>query len=168
MARMWYAFARDDGMPGSRWIKQVSGHYRTPVWSILIGSILAILLCVYSAAYSVITSISTIALYLAYVIPIYLNWRNKHRRSGEFTTRQTAPWNLGRCGRLINAIAIGWTVFIAIIFSLPPNELVLWTMLLVAILLFLYWKVHASRHFRGPSRADEAALRQIETGEARS
>jgi amino acid transporter len=160
---MWYAFARDDGMPGSRWIKQISGHYRTPVWSILIGSALAIVLCVYSAAYSVITSISTITLYLAYVIPIYLNWRNKRRGRGEFTTPTTAPWSLGRWGKLINIIAIAWTAFITIVFSLPPNELVLWTMLLVAALLFIYWKAHASSHFHGPTRADESALKRMES-----
>src|SRR5688572_14811440 len=155
MARMWYAFARDDGMPGSRLIKQVNGHYRTPVWSILITSALAIVICLYAAAFYVVTSISTITLYLAYVIPIYLNWRNKRRRQGEFTNRQTAPWNLGRWGTPINVIAIAWTVFIAIVFSLPPNELVLWTMLLVGVLLLIYWKTYAASHFRGPTRSDD-------------
>jgi amino acid transporter len=162
MARMWYAFARDDGMPGSRVIKQVNGRYRTPVWSILVTSALAIVLCVYSAAYSVVTSISTITLYLAYVIPIYLNWRNKRRGRGEHTTSQSAPWNLGRWGTPINVVAIVWTVFITFIFSLPPNELVLWTMLLMALLLFVYWKLHAARHFHGPTRADQAALEKVQ------
>jgi amino acid transporter len=161
MARMWYAFARDDGMPASRLIKQVHGRYRTPVWAIVITSALAILICVYSATYFVVTSISTITLYLAYVIPIYLNWRNKRRRQGEYTTPQTAPWNLGRWGTPINVIAIAWTSFITIIFSLPPNELVLWTMLLVGVLLLIYWKSYAARHFRGPTRSDESALKQM-------
>jgi amino acid transporter len=162
MARMWYAFARDDGMPGSRFIKRVSPRYRTPVWSIVITSTLGVLLCLYAAAYAVITSISTITLYLAYVIPIYLNWRNKRRQRGEYTTRATAPWNLGRWGAPLNAIAIGWTVFITIIFSIPPNELVLWTMLLVALLLWIYWKAYASRHFHGPTLTDEKALKKLD------
>lgn len=150
MARMWYAFARDDGMPGSKWIKQVNGHSRTPVWSILITSGLAVAICVYAAAFYVVTSISTIALYLAYVIPIYLNWRNKRSGRGECTTPETAPWNLGRWGKPINVIAIVWTALITIVFSLPPNELVLWTMLLVGLLLLIYWKAFAARDFRGP------------------
>lgn len=160
MARMWYAFARDDGMPGSRLIKQVNDRYRTPVWSILITSALAIVICLYAAAFYVVTSISTITLYLAYVIPIYLNWRNKRRHQGECTNPQTAPWNLGRWGTPINIIAIAWTAFITVVFSLPPNELVLWTMLLVGVLLLIYWKGYANSHFRGPSRADESALSQ--------
>jgi len=162
MARMWYAFARDDGMPASSLIKQVSPRHRTPVWSILITSLLAVLISLYAAAYSVITSVSTITLYLAYVIPVYLNWRNRRRGQGEFTTRATAPWNLGRWSGPINVIAIVWTVFLTVIFSLPPNELVLWTTLLVALLLGVYWRAHAARRFHGPTGADEKALRGLE------
>jgi amino acid transporter len=161
MARMWYAFARDDGMPGARLLKQVDPRYHTPVWAIVITCVLAVLLCLYAAAYFVITSVSTITLYLAYVIPVYLNWRNKRRRRGEFTTPQTAPWNLGRWGTPINLVAIGWTVFITIIFSIPPNELVLWTMLGIALMLGIYWKAYAARHFRGPTRADEVELTRL-------
>src|SRR5262249_50399232 len=38
MARMWYAFARDDGMPGARRLKRVHPRWRTPVWAIVITS----------------------------------------------------------------------------------------------------------------------------------
>jgi amino acid transporter len=162
MGRMWYAFARDDGMPGSRLIKRVSPRYRTPVWSIIITSVLAVLICVYAAAYFVVTSISTITLYLAYMIPIYLNWRNKRRRQGEYTTARTAPWSLGAWGPVINVIAIAWVLFLAVIFCLPPNELVLWTMLLLAVGLVVYWQAYAKRRFAGPTPADEEELRRLE------
>ena len=127
MGRMWYAFARDDGMPGSRYLKRVSSN-GTPVWAIVVTSLLAVLVCLYAAAFYVVTSISTIALYLAYVIPIYLNLRNR-------LPRELTPWSLGRFGPLVNAIAIAWCVFITVIFVLPPNELVLWTMLAMAVML---------------------------------
>jgi amino acid transporter len=162
MARMWFAFARDGGMPGYSLIKRVSPKYRTPVYSIVITSILAVLLCLYAAAYFVVTSISTITLYLAYMFPVYLNWRNKRRGKGEFATRETAPWSLGRWGPLINVICIVWCVFLAVIFSLPPNELVLWTMVALGVGMFLYWQLDAKRRFQGPSKADEAALRALE------
>jgi amino acid transporter len=151
MSRMWYAFARDHGMPGSRFISDISPRYRTPVWSILITSVLSVLICVYAAAFSVVTSISTVTLYLAYVIPIYLNWRNRRRRQGEFAHAATAAWSLGRFAPWINIVAIVWTVFIAIIFSIPPNELVLWSMLLLGVVLIGYWRFSVSRHFRGPA-----------------
>ncbi|HSR91409.1 MAG TPA: amino acid permease [Gemmatimonadales bacterium] len=162
MGRMWYAFARDDGMPGSARIKMVSPKYRTPVWSIVITSLLAVLICVYASAFYVVTSISTITLYLAYMFPIYLNWRNKRRGQGEFATAETAPWSLGKWGPVLNLIAIVWVLIITVIFSLPPNELVLWTMLGLCVVLGLYWQLSAKKRFLGPSKADEDALRRIE------
>jgi len=163
MARMWYAFARDDGMPGSALIKRVNPTYRTPVWSILITSALAVVLCLYAAAYYVVTSISTITLYLAYMFPIYLNWRNRRRGQGEYATSATAAWSLGQWSPILNVIAILWVLFLTVIFSLPPNELVLWTMLALTLGLMLYWQVSAKRSFVGPTRADEQALRRLES-----
>lgn len=151
MSRMWYAFARDDGMPGARWIKQINPRYGTPIHAIVLTTCLAVVLCLYSAAYYVVSSISTATLYLAYVIPIYLNWRNKRRRQGESTTPENAPWNLGRWGPILNAIAIVWALFITVLFSIPPNELVLWSLLLFGLALVLYWHLHAKQHFRGPA-----------------
>jgi hypothetical protein len=53
-------------------------------------------------------------------------------------------------------------LFLTVIFSLPPNELVLWTMLALTAGLVLYWQVSAKRTFVGPTRADEQALRKLE------
>jgi len=161
MARTWYAFARDDGMPGATLIKRVNPRFGTPIWSILVTSALVVVICLYAAAFSVVTSISTITLYLAYIIPVYLNWRNKRRQQGEYTTPQTAPWSLGRWGGCINGVAIAWTLFILVIFSTPPNELVFWTMLLLAALMAIYWKLYAGRRFHGPTKEDEKALQAI-------
>jgi len=150
MGRMWYAFARDDGMPMSRYLKRISGTHHVPAVAIVVTSILAIVMCVYAAAFYVVTSISTIALYLAYVIPIFLNLRNRMRRRGISMTADLAPWSLGRFGSAINAIAIVWCAFIAIVFLLPPNELVLWTMVALSMFLGVYWFALRRRTFTGP------------------
>jgi amino acid transporter len=152
MARMWYAFARDDGMPGARYLKRVSGAHHTPVIAILVTCTLSVLICVYASAFFVVTSISTICLYLAYGIPIVLNLRNRMRGRGEFMTKANALWSLGRWSPAINAIAIVWIAIITVVFMLPPNELVLWTMLALAIVLTLLWKWSARRRFEGPPR----------------
>ncbi|HEX2061223.1 MAG TPA: amino acid permease [Thermoanaerobaculia bacterium] len=128
MGRMWYAFARDGGMPGARYLARVNGRHQTPVNAIVATSVLSVLVCVYAAAFYVVTSISTIALYLAYVIPIALNLRNR-------LPRELTPWSLGRFGPAVNMIAIVWVAFLTIVFMLPPNELVLWTMLGLAVVL---------------------------------
>lgn len=132
MGRMWYAFARDDGMPGAKYLKRVNGKHHTPVNAIVVTSVLSVLVCVYAAAFYVVTSISTITLYLAYVIPIFLNLRNR-------VPRELTPWSLGRFGPAVNVVAIAWVAFITIVFMLPPNELVLWTMLGLAIALPVLW-----------------------------
>jgi len=50
----------------------------------------------------------------------------------------------------VNVVAIVWIAIITIVFMLPPNELVLWTMLFVALALTAYWFLGARRRFRGP------------------
>src|SRR5947209_2012489 len=156
MARMWYAFARDDGMPDARLLKRVHPCLRTPVWAIVITSALAVAITMYAAAYTVVSSISTVTLYLAYVIPVYLNWRNRRRGRGEYVTPATAPWSLGRFGPAVNAVAIAWVVVITVVFVLPPNELVLWTMLVLVLALAAYWRLSAGRRFVGPAPSRSA------------
>jgi len=162
MSRMFFAFARDDGMPFSAAFRYIDPKLRTPVKSILITSVLAVLTCVYSAAYFVVTSISTITLYIAYNTPVYLNVRNKLAKKGTFTTKENAPWNLGSWGPILNVIAVVYTIFIVILLVLPPNELVLWTMVGFIVILVVYWFAWAKNNFKGPKAADEGELRRIE------
>ena len=44
--RMLFAFSRDDGVPGSRWLKKVSHRYRTPVNSLIAIVVVAFLFTV--------------------------------------------------------------------------------------------------------------------------
>ena len=81
--------------------------------------------------------------------PIYLNWGNRRRRRGECAEPANTPWSLGRWSAAFNVVAILWVTFIAVVFVLPPNELVLWTMLAVAFALDAYWRLSAHR-FVGP------------------
>ena len=162
MSRMWFAFARDGGMPGHALISRIHPRWRTPVWSIVITSALAVLLTVYAALYSVVVAISTTALYLAYAFPIYLNLRNKLRGSGEYTTAETAPWNLGRWGVALNVIAVAWVAFITVLFSIPPNELAGWSIILLGLFMALYWWADARHRFSGPKPSSEVDLRAME------
>jgi amino acid transporter len=150
MARMWYAFARDGGMPFSELLAHVDTRTSVPVPALLVTSALSVAICLYAAAYSVVTSISTIALYVAYGIPILLAWRA--RRRGAFPA-EPGSWSLGRASGAVNAVALLWTAFICVVFSLPPNELVLWTMLGLTAALAIAWTTVARRRFRGPAAA---------------
>src|SRR5436190_7073675 len=105
MSRMWFAFARDGGMPGYTFIRQVHPKWRTPVYSILVTCSLAVAMLLWSGAYYVVTAICVIMLYWAYGIPVFLNLRNKVRGKGEYTTAETAPWSLKRWGIPLNLVS---------------------------------------------------------------
>jgi amino acid transporter len=162
MSRMWFAFARDAGMPGYTLLRRVHPRWRTPAWAVVVTCVLAVALTIYAAIYSVVVAISTTALYLAYAIPILLNLRNRLTGRGEHTTAASAPWSLGRWGLVLNAIAVCWVAVVTVLFSLPPNELAGWSLLLLILFMGMYWAVDARHRFRGPQLSDELALRRME------
>src|SRR5213596_392716 len=63
MSRMWFAFARDGGMPGHRFISRIHPKWRTPINSIFVTCTLAVLMLLWSGAYYVVTAICVIMLY---------------------------------------------------------------------------------------------------------
>lgn len=162
MSRMWFAFARDGGMPGHTLIRQIHPKWRTPVNSILITCALAVLMLLWSGAYYVVTAICVVMLYWAYGIPILLNLRNKLRRRGEYTTPELGPWNLGKWGMPLNLISVLWILLISTFLVLPPNELVLWTTVFICLFILVYWHVDVKKRFTGPVAAEEAELRALE------
>jgi amino acid transporter len=134
-SRTIFAFARDRGMPLSGLWCRVSDRWRTPSSAIWLSAGAALVISIYSGAYSVVTSISTVGLYLAYVTPIVLGYRA--RRRGLWTER--GPWNLGPFSPAVNLIAVLWTAFICVILMMPPNLLVGKTLAgLLGILLVWY------------------------------
>ena len=101
----------------------------------------------WAEAVPVVTSMSTVALYLAYSIPIYLAWRA--RRAGS-NWPAAAVWSLGRFGGGINLIAILYAAFICLVLVMPPNLLAGKTLLgLLAALCVLYLGF-VRRHYAGP------------------
>lgn len=156
-ARMTFAFARDGGMPGSGWLCRVSPRFRTPAQAVWLSAGLAFAIGVYSGAFTVIASLSTIGLYVSYIAPILLVWRA--RRRGEW--KELGPWNLGRWGGWVNAGAIGWIAFICVIFIAPPNQLTGYTFGGLALLLAAYYRLAVQGRFTGPKRlgTEEQLLR---------
>ena len=167
MSRMWFAFARDGGMPGHTFIRKIHPKWRTPVNSIFVTCTLAVVMLLWSGAFFVVTAISVIFLYWAYGLPILLNLRNRLRGRGEFTTPVTAPWNLGRWSALFGIISTLWIFLISIVLLIPPNELVLWTAVLICALMAIYWLVDARKRFTGPKASSEEELRRVEAELAR-
>ncbi len=149
-SRAVYALARDRGFPWSAFFSRVNTRYGTPgpaIWFIVIASLVAML---WSGAVPVVTSLSTVALYLAYIIPVMLGLRARSRSPSWV---EEAPWNIGRWGQPINIVAILYTVFICFVLVMPPNQLAAKTLaFVVAALAAVYW-LQVRRNFAGPEWA---------------
>jgi amino acid transporter len=155
-SRMLFAFARDGGAPMSSWLARVSERHRTPAVAIWVCVATAFVLAVWSRAYHVIVSISTIGFYVSYGLPIVLAVRA--RRQGRL---ERGPWHVGRWAPMINVVAIVWIATISVLFMLPPNQLTGYTFAGAMALLAVYYFAWARTHFAGPpalKRLREAAI----------
>jgi amino acid permease (GABA permease) len=157
-SRMIYAFSRDGAIPGHRLWHRINPRTRTPTNSIWFAVVFAFLLGMpylwSPVAYGAVTSIATIGLYIAYVIPTLLRRLNKDR----FTP---GPWSLGRWSALVGWVGVAWVGIIVILFMLPeagPLSAISWSTFNYApiavgvVLLFSggWWVLSARKWFTGP------------------
>ena len=163
--RMLFAFSRDHGVPGSPWLRKVSHRHRTPANAIVAIVVFSYLLT--NAAFiagsftaiAIVTAISTIALYWAYGVPIFLGIFGKQE------WRDHAVWKMGRFSRPVAAIACLWIVLISFLFLWPTSGNP-WTLIAYVVFLaflLVYYFAWARGHFKGPIvEVQEGALTEIE------
>jgi amino acid permease (GABA permease) len=154
-SRMIYAFSRDGALPGAAFWHRINPKTRTPtnaIWLAVMGALILGLPYLWnSTAYAAVTSIATIGLYVAYVIPTFL----RLRLGPEFVR---GPWHLGRWSKPIGIIAITWVVIITVLFMLPTTSPITrdnfnYTIIAVAAVLGfagIWWLVSARKWFTGP------------------
>jgi amino acid transporter len=171
-SRTFFAFSRDRAIPGWRLWSRVSPK-GVPVMAV-VGSCAAAFVLTLTGlpgngdfippvALAAVTSIGTIGLYVAYVVPVYLRWR----AGASF---QQGSWNLGEKWRWMNPIAIGFVVLMVIILCLPfYSTAVPWesdfdwntfnfTPVVVGVVFFgawLAWLLGMNKRYTGPVRQIE-------------
>jgi amino acid transporter len=156
--RMLFAFSRDDGVPGSSWLKKISRRYRTPSNSVIAISVLSwlLILLVYVLTKALggdplfliggITSVSTVLLYWAYGVCIWLGMR------GDQSWRQRQTWSLGRWSRPLAWLSVIWIVLFSPVFLYPfvlnpASWLIVGAFLILLVVYYLVW---ARSRFKGP------------------
>ena len=147
-SRSLFSLARDNGTPWPERVALVDSRHGTPVVAIWGLVAAAVALLIWSKTLPILASVSTVACYLSYGIPIYLGWRT--RRTGWVSE---APWNLGRWGVLINLVALFWVLAVCVILMLPPNELAAKTLAGVLVLLGIIYFSGALKRYQGPEFA---------------
>jgi amino acid transporter len=168
--RMLFAFSRDDGVPGSGWLKHVSHRFRTPANALVTIVVVAFLFTVAAfyvgalggpggggIAIVIVTAISTIFLYAAYGIPIWLGLT-----TDEWRTKRV--WSLGSWSKPVAVVALLWILVLLVLFSFPTSGNISWPFMAgTVILLFVYYVVAARRTFKGPqAMGGEQELTEIE------
>ena len=176
-SRMVFAFSRDGAVPGHNLWRRLN-HHRTPTWSVLFVAVAALVITIPAifgnkaglpVAFFAVTSITTIGLYIAYILPVFLRWR----MGDKF---EAGVWNLGRHYRWINAVAIVWVALCVIIFCLPTSPAAVpwnsgfsWSafnyapvvtiVLLVGV--WIGWEAGAKNTFKGPIRTVDMPLEEV-------
>jgi amino acid transporter len=176
-SRMLFAFSRDRAVPGHQAWRKVSRH-RVPVWSVVGVGVAGFLLMLPTwwnnlAGYYVGTSVGTTGLYIAFILPVIL----RYRQGDKF---ETGAWSLGKHYKWINPIAILWVVVISVVFMLPTGpggipgngtpkfswNLANYAPVTIAgafILFGGWWVLSASKWFKGPVRmGTDDELSQLE------
>lgn len=154
-SRAVYAFARDGALPFSHHIASVHPRFRSPINAVLftvVGAGIIALLSLSPTAMTALASTSEIGLYISYSIPIFL------RATSARTSFQPGPWNLGKFGFPVAAIACSWIFFITIILLFPaePNPSAAdmnWAILIIGSVIggsLVMWVVSARKWFKGP------------------
>ncbi|KAI8829212.1 amino acid transporter [Chytriomyces cf. hyalinus JEL632] len=116
-SRVIYAFSRDGAMPFSGLWHLIHPKLQIPLnatWlACFLYSILALPYLGNSTAFTAITSIATIGLYISYGIPIVCKLMNPD------LFEKPGPFSLGRWSNVVGYIAVAWILLITCLFVLP-------------------------------------------------
>jgi choline transport protein len=121
VSRLTWAFASDNGLPFSAFFGEVHPTLRVPLNSLALVAIIIILLQLVnigsSTALFAILGVSTIGLYLSYILPVVFIILAKLRGDNV----QYGPFKMGRWfGLAVNVFAVVYGIFVTIWLPFPP------------------------------------------------
>jgi amino acid transporter len=102
--RLCFGMARDDRLPGSRWLANVQPKLHTPVLSCIAIGVLAAVTMIQYAGVAVIAIAATGMIYLSYLIGNLALFRARLRG----WPKAKVPFSLGKWGLPINLLALAW------------------------------------------------------------
>lgn len=118
VSRVLWAFARDDELPMSGWLKQLAGKDRMPVNAILLAGLVAaaMYLTSFTRIYATLVAFTTVGFYISFSFPVLAAtlrvWQGKWR---------AGPFDLGRWSGPVITSASLWLVFEVINIAWPRS-----------------------------------------------
>ncbi|RMZ73128.1 amino acid polyamine transporter i [Pyrenophora seminiperda CCB06] len=166
-SRMTYAFARDGGLPFSKFFSAVHPRLGQPLHSLILAASLAILfgliLIGSSSAFNALISASVVALGVSYAIPVAINLCRGRKMLGPRAFVLPGP-----LGWAANLLGVSYTIVTTVLFLFPPELPVStsnmnYCVVAFGIILFIstfQWFVDGRKNFTGP-RADIEVLEAL-------
>jgi amino acid transporter len=144
-SRMVYAFSRDGGLPGSKYLKQVDAKHRSPVYAIWATVVLSILATLYSPAFAALATGCAMFLYISYAMPILAGLLAEGKSWTEF-----GPFRLGVFSKPLAIISVLGGILIIYIGTRPPYDILDNYLIGLIVLLVVIWFGVARKRFPGP------------------
>ncbi|TVY40385.1 Choline transport protein [Lachnellula subtilissima] len=160
-SRLCWSFARDGGIPGSRWLAEIhpvlDGPFNAHVASCSIVAVLGLLYLGSHTAFNSMVTACIVLLYVSYSIPVLcllVRGRDSIRHG---------PFWAGRYGLVANWVLLAWTAFTLVMYSFPPvmpvnagnmnYVCVVYVLVLGAVL--VYWRVRGKKTYRNREESYE-------------
>ncbi|KIV78501.1 hypothetical protein PV11_10211 [Exophiala sideris] len=168
-SRMVYAFARDRGLPASKFFAKVDKRLDVPLNALWLTLILVIIFgCIFlgsSSAFNAIVSASVVALGITYAIPPAVNCLRGRRMLPESRPFKLPNW----LGWTCNLIGIAYACLTTVLFMFPPDLPVTGNNMnycvvafaIVLIVSTIQWFVDGRKNYTGP-QIDVDALKSGE------
>jgi len=158
-SRQTWAFARDQGLPFSRWIAHVDPKLQVPVNAVFVTCLITVLLSLINigsnVAFNAIVSLNLVSLMITYTVSIGCVL---YRRIYHPELLPAARWNMGKWGIPINAAGLIYSFF-AFFWCFWPNGVPVttqdfnWAVVMfvaVAVGSVIYYYMGGKTKYRGP------------------
>ncbi|SMQ47354.1 unnamed protein product [Zymoseptoria tritici ST99CH_3D7] len=173
-SRMTYAFARDGGLPFSRYFARVHPTLDVPLYALgLTFAVVMVFGCIFlgsSSAFNAIVSASVVSLGVSYGIPIAINCLRGRRMlppTRAFILPEWFAWT-------INILGVAYVIVTTVLFVFPPALPVTGSNMnycivafaIVCLISIVQWFVDGRKNYRGPKvDLDENVLVAVQTPE---
>lgn len=159
-ARSLYAFARDNGLPFSRFISKVESKHQVPVVAILLGTVIQMAFnSIYFGTvtgFNTVIAIATEGFYLSYAMPLVVRlisyFSGTHKQL-------SGPWAMKPLvSVVVNLVGASYLLFACITFNFPSTYPVTpdnmnYTSAAIGVIMFIAaitWFTTARKRFSGP------------------
>ncbi|KAL2037835.1 hypothetical protein N7G274_009309 [Stereocaulon virgatum] len=156
-SRMTYAFARDGGLPASRFFAKVHSRHEMPLNALILTTALVVIFgCIFlgsSSAFNAIISASVVALGVSYAIPPAVNCLRGRKML------PPRPFVLpGPLGWFCNLLGIAYVIVTTVLFLFPPDLPVtgsnmnycIVAFFIVIVISVIQWFVDGRKNYKGP------------------